>query len=295
MTIKKYSVVLTFALALCLWGKVIADETELPLPPAPSEEKTPPADDAAAQDAQTAAPAARENLEKLQVVAISGKVPYYVDNGTAMVPIRPICEFLGLETTYRSGIVSITGILQSSSKTLAADESDDSDEEKAGKAPQGNPIFVNFRVGNKVAQIIEGVHNRTFNLDAVPEMRLGVTFVPLRFVASAFDSKVTYNAKNALITVQKGNRIGYLRQPDQCSANVKKTVKLTVANRVGRAFTLQLKGPCSFRIELGRLQKVTVKLPAGLYEYTAVSRGVYPKRGKRWLRSGAQVNWTFGG
>jgi len=269
------------------------NENPLPLPPAPSENEVKPVVKNAEDEGKRDAAEVKKNLQHLKLNPIAGKTPYYVDKGVTMIPIRPICDFLGLDITYRSGLLSISGTLPAPIAP-SADESQTADDIQTedGKSP---PIFVNFRDGSRVAQIIEGTHNRTTTLDLAPETRLGVTFVPLRFVSVAFNAKVAYNAGTGLITVQSGDRLGYLRQPDQCGENVKKTVQLTVANRVGRAFTLQLKGPCNFRIDLGRLQKVVAKLPAGLYEYTAVSKGTYPRHGKRWLRKGATVNWTFGG
>jgi hypothetical protein len=262
------------------------------LPPAPDANNSAEIK-SADKDGKKDAAVVKDTLKHLKLQPISGNVPYYVDKGVTMIPLRPICDFLGLETSYRSGLISISGTLPSENAG-EANTSDKSDDDTR-TTPASYPIFVNFREGSRVAQINNGMHNYTSTLDLAPETRLGVTFVPLRFVSVAFNAKVAYNAGSALITVQSGDRLGYLRQPDQCGANVQKTVRLTVANRVGRAFTLQLKGPCNFRIDLGRLQKVVVKLPAGLYEYTAVSKGVYPRRGKRWLRKGATVNWTFGG
>lgn len=280
------------------------NEKPLPLPPAPNSGnnsiETPPANTEATKDATTgngamksdeAVPAKDAPTQHLQLRAIAGKTPYYVDKSVTMIPIRPICDFLGLQTEYKSGVISISGTLPQQT----ADDAGNSDAKTENAGPVTNPIFVNFRDRSRIAQIIQGTQNRTITLPLAPETRLGVTFVPLRFVADAFGAKVSYNAKKSIITVQNGDEIGYLRQPDQCGANVKKTVRLTVVNRVGRAFTLQLKGPCNFRIELGRFQKVLFKLPAGLYQYTAMSEGAYPRHGKRWLRSNAQVNWTFGG
>lgn len=269
----------------------------LPLPMAPADTEAKPVAKNGDDDGKKDAAEVKKNLQNLKLEPISGKTPYYVDKGVTMIPIRPICEFFGLDVSYRSGLISISGKLPA--PIVPNDQPEESEEEQMNSgenSSQSNPpIFINFRDGSRVAQIIEGVHNRTSTLDLAPETRLGVTFVPLRFISVAFNAKVDYNAGTGLITVQSGNRLGYLRQPDQCGANVAKTVKLTVANRVGRAFTLQLKGPCNFRIELGRLQKVVVSLPAGLYEYTAVSKGAYPRHGKRWLRKGATVNWSFGG
>jgi hypothetical protein len=283
-------------LSICLLMTSLAwaqNEAPLPLPPAPADSPSKPAtknaDDAAEKDKATV----KTNLQSLKLEPISGKTPYYVDKGVTMIPIRPICDFFGLDITYRSGLISISGTLPPPVAPIADPQKPEDD--NSDTAPSVLPIFVNFRDGSRVAQIIEGTHNRTSTLELAPETRLGVTFVPLRFLSVAFNAKVAFNAGTGLITVQSGNRLGYLRQPTQCDENVKKTVNLTVANRVGRAFTLQLKGPCNFRIELGRYQKVVVKLPAGLYEYTAVSKGVYPRHGKRWLRKGATVNWTFGG
>jgi hypothetical protein len=282
-------------LSICLLMTSLAwaqHEAPLPLPPAPAESELKPAAKNAGDAAEKDKAIVKTNLQSLKLEPISGKTPYYVDKGVTMIPIRPICDFFGLEITYRSGLISISGTLPPPAAPIADEPSED---DKPETAPPALPIFVNFRDGSRVAQIIEGVHNRTSTLDLAPETRLGVTFVPLRFLSVAFNAKVAFNAGTGLITVQSGNRLGYLRQPTQCDENVAKTVNLTVANRVGRAFTLQLKGPCNFRIELGRYQKVAVKLPAGLYEYTAVSKGVYPRHGKRWLRKGATVNWTFGG
>lgn len=288
-------------LMACVSNRAMAqNENTLPLPPAPPESGSKPlvknTEDAGKEDAAQV----KQNLQNLKLHPIAGKTPYYVDKGVAMIPIRPICDFLGLEISYRSGLISISGTLPAPIVPLedqspeSADNQNQSDA-NTNTAHSNPPIFVNFRDGSRIAQIIQGTHNRTSTLDLAPETRLGVTFVPLRFLSVAFNAKVAFNAGTGLITVQSGDRLGYLRQPDQCSENVKKTVQLTVANRVGRAFTLQLKGPCNFRIELGRLQKVVAKLPAGLYEYTAVSKGAYPRHGKRWLRKGATVNWTFGG
>ncbi len=295
---------LSYFIIPCLFVASVSDnakaenEAVLPLPPAPSESAVKPvvknADDAGKKDAAEV----KKNLQNLKLNPIAGKTPYYIDKGVTMIPIRPICDFLGLDINYRSGLISISGTLPAPIVSLV-DQSEKADDNQLNSdeinSESNSPIFVNFRDGSRVAQIIAGTHNRTSTLDLAPETRLGVTFVPLRFVSDAFNAKVAYNAGTGLITVQSGDRLGYLRQPDQCGDDAKKTVQLTVANRVGRAFTLQLKGPCNFRIELGRLQKVVVKLPAGLYEYTAVSKGAYPRHGKRWLRKGATVNWTFGG
>lgn len=274
------------------------DDKKDSLPPAPVE--TDEAEDSADDDVVEEIAPTDEEVERTvrrnvasdedddfspEVVAISGKAPYYIDAGSAMVPIRPIADFLGLEIKYHGGVVSISGALPS----LRQDKKGNAEEMAT------HPIFVNLREGSAVAQVIEGVHNRTFDLDSAPETRLGVMFVPLRFVASAFDAEVNYNAESSLITVQSGNRIGYLRQPDQCGSAAAKTVNLTVLNRVGKPLSLQLEGPCHFRIELGRLQKVTVKLPPGLYTYTAASKDAHARRGKHWLRKGAEINWTFGG
>jgi hypothetical protein len=286
---------LTYVLPCILMASVsphamAQNENPLPLPPAPSENEVKPVVKNAEDEGKKDAAEVKKNLQNLKLNPIAGKTPYYVDKGVTMIPIRPICDFLGLDISYRSGLISISGTLPA--PVVPPGDQSDTD---TNAAPFNPPIFVNFRDGSRVAQIIQGVHNRTSTLDLAPETRLGVTFVPLRFLSVAFNAKVAFNAGTGLITVQSGDRLGYLRQPDQCGENVKKTVNLTVANRVGRAFTLQLKGPCHFRIELGRLQKVAVKLPAGLYEYTAVSKGAYPRHGKRWLRKGATVNWTFGG
>lgn len=278
-------------------GAHAQNEKPLPLPPAPrsgnDSVSAPPANTDAPKNDE-AAPANDASTPHVQLHAIAGKTPYYVDKGVTMIPIRPICDFLGLQTEYKSGVISISGTLLPQTADAAEHAGNSGDDKTENAVPATNPIFVNFRDRSRIAQVIQGIKNRTITLPLAPETRLGVTFVPLRFVADAFGAKVSYNAKRSIITVQNGDQIGYLRQPDQCGANVKKTVRLTVVNRVGRAFTLQLKGPCNFRIELGRFQKVLFKLPAGLYQYTAVSEGAYPRQGKRWLRSNAQVNWTFG-
>lgn len=307
----KKSCKLSFSLPIFVlllgWVSIQANaqnEKPLPLPPAPksgnnSTDTSPANTEVPKKDTvennvpenKDAASANDASTQHLQLRAIAGKTPYYVDKSVTMIPIRPICDFLGLETEYKSGVISISGALPQQT----ADGAGNAEDKTENAAPAANPIFVNFRDRSRIAQIIQGTKNRTITLPLAPETRLGVTFVPLRFVADAFGAKVSYNAKKSIITVQNGDQIGYLRQPDQCGANVKKTVQLTVVNRVGRAFTLQLKGPCNFRIELGRFQKVLFKLPAGLYQYTAMSEGAYPRQGKRWLRSNAQVNWTFGG
>src|SRR5690606_24919721 len=83
-------------------------------------------------DQKTDAAKVKENLRDLKLEPISGKTPYYVDKGVTMIPIRPICEFFGLDISYRSGLISISGRLPQA--TTENDPTEKRDEEEANSA-----------------------------------------------------------------------------------------------------------------------------------------------------------------
>ena len=99
-------------LAACVSNHALAqDETELPLPPAPSENNAKPVAKNVADSEKKDAAEVKKKLQNLKLNPISGKTPYYVDKGVTMIPIRPICDFFGLDINYRSGLISISGML----------------------------------------------------------------------------------------------------------------------------------------------------------------------------------------
>jgi hypothetical protein len=42
----------------------------------------------------------------IPVVAIKSPAPYYIDRGTTMVPVRPLCDFLGIKLTSSDGVLT---------------------------------------------------------------------------------------------------------------------------------------------------------------------------------------------
>lgn len=107
-----------------------------------------------------------------------------VENGTTLVPLRPLLEKLGVNLYWDGKNQTVTGT-------------------KSG-------LSFALQVGNDTA-VVNGVVEE---LDAVPRVIRGTTYVPLRFVAEAVGYKVTWDAKNNAVALaqagQPGGSTGFL-------------------------------------------------------------------------------------
>lgn len=101
--------------------------------------------------------------------------PYIVPSGRTMVPMRALFEVLGASVEWNSVSHSVTARRAERSITLT--------------------------IGSSVAY----VDGQQYLLDAVPEIRHGRTFVPLRFVAEALNSHVGYDAQRRQVSVRSVN------------------------------------------------------------------------------------------
>lgn len=219
------------------------------------------------------APAAPPITEAAGEVAISSPVPYYVDRGVTMVPIRPLCEFLGVRITMLDRVL-----------TLA-------------KQSEGDPAklrLITLRVNGSRAQITDGVTTRQAALARPAEMRLGNTFVQLRFVAESFGATLSFRARDKALVIAFEGRIGVLTPPAINQYNGSDVSTLTITNRVGRALSLRLGGPQSVVLELANGQSVTRRLRPGVYYYQAGSAGMKPRSGARRLLAGRRSTWSWG-
>ncbi|MFC3803741.1 TraB/GumN family protein [Cohnella sp. GCM10012308] len=107
-----------------------------------------------------------------------------VENGTTLVPMRPLLEKLGVALNWDAKSQSVMGTKSGLSFALQA--------------------------GNRTA-VVNGV---VVTLDVAPRIVRGTTYVPLRFVAEAIGYKVTWDAKNNAVSLtplgQPGGSTGFL-------------------------------------------------------------------------------------
>ena len=105
----------------------------------------------------------------------------YEENGTVMVPMRVIFEWLGAEITYQDGLI-----------TAVAGET-----------------TIQIRVGEKKAMVGE----TEIILTNAAVMKKDTTFVPLRFVSEALGAQIEYDSAVGKITLRKDNKTGIVRLP----------------------------------------------------------------------------------
>ncbi|CAI6083447.1 TraB/GumN family protein [Cohnella sp. JJ-181] len=107
-----------------------------------------------------------------------------VENGTTLVPMRPLLEKLGVGLQWDGKSQTVLGTKSGLSFTLQA--------------------------GNRTAVVNGAVET----LDVPPRVIRGTTYVPLRFVAEAIGYKVTWDAKNNAVSLtplgQPGGSTGFL-------------------------------------------------------------------------------------
>ena len=112
------------------------------------------------------------------VMLVNGKT-YILDsepfilNSRTMVPVRAIAEAFGAEVRWEP---------KSETVEIALDG-----------------LFISMQIGNSVAM----VGNKVYRLDAPPVIRKSRTFVPIRFIAEAFGSKVEWDAKDQVVTIER--------------------------------------------------------------------------------------------
>ncbi|MBM3472770.1 MAG: DUF4377 domain-containing protein [Armatimonadetes bacterium] len=114
---------------------------------------------------------------------IPSDAPPILRNGSTLVPLRAIFEWLGAEVDY-----------DAASHAISATK---------------DPHSVRLRIGSTTA-LVDGA---SVSLEAPPMETGGRTYVPLRFVSEALGAKVEWDADARLVTVIDGQRAGTLRVP----------------------------------------------------------------------------------
>jgi len=112
-----------------------------------------------------------KELYTLDVEFPPGEEPRLV-NGRVLVPLRTISESLNYKVNYDPGTRKIT---------IGDDES----------------VCIVLTVGSKQASINE----RNVELDILPDVRNGVTYVPLRFIAECFDAVVDWHGQECMVSI----------------------------------------------------------------------------------------------
>lgn len=210
----------------------------------------------------------------LTAVTIKSAIPPYVDQGVTMVPMRPLCSFLGAGITYHDSILTIF-------------------RSAAPGNPGSNSLSVTLRAGGETAQIRNGSELRTVRLPLPAEERLGTTFLPARFFAEAFGAEI-FLEKGGGVQIKSGERTGVLQPLTQPVYNGNDAARVTIVNHVGRALSIRLTGPQNLALELGRKQSVTRTLKPGVYYYRAASIGMKTVKGTRRLLAGRKATWSWG-
>ena len=242
------------------WSTLTADELDA-LPSAPTVLPTPLPTPLATQTQPVA------NSQGDEVI-IKSVIPSYVDQGVMMVPMRPLCDFLGVKNTYHDSIITLV-------------------------AEKPRLITVTLRAGGETAQIQSGGETKTMRLPLRAEERLGTTFLPLRFLADAFEAEIVRNKTNSIV-VKSGTRTGVLQTEFGSIYSGGDAARITIVNNVGRALSIRLTGPQNLNVELGRKQSFTRSLRPGVYYYRAASTGMKTVKGSRRLLAGRKAIWAWG-
>jgi len=206
-------------------------------------------------------------------VSIPSPVPYYIDRGVTMAPMKPLCDFLGIEVRMLDGVLSLT-------QTRGND---------ASKAR-----LMTLRIGGHSAQITENGATRTVALSLPAETRLGNTFLPVRFIKDAFSVMIGFRARDNALVIRDSRRTGVLSSPVFTEYRGSNASIITITNRVGRALSLRLSGPQTIVLELGKNQSLTRRVRPGVYYYKGGSAGMKPRAGGRRLYGGRRATWSWG-
>jgi hypothetical protein len=97
----------------------------------------------------------------------------FIFNNRTMVPVRAIAEAFGAKVNW-----------QAKSETVEI--------ELEG-------TFISMQIGNTMAMVGQSI----YVLDAPPMIRNSRTFVPIRFISEALDSKVSWDGINQTVTIER--------------------------------------------------------------------------------------------
>ena len=196
----------------------------------------------------------------------------YVENGVAMVPVRPVCDFLQAKLSVTDGLLTVV-------KTF--------DEPNIVRT-------VSMRIGGKSAQIWDGGSSRTVALSKATESRLGTVFVPAKFWVEILGGELVADRSFKPLSIKDGSRVGQFVSNYDAPYTATDAARVTISNRVGRALSLRLNGPQKLRVEIGNNSKISLRLKPGLYYYQAGSNGMQTIKSARRLLAGRQTTWVWG-
>ena len=119
---------------LLVGGARAQEETDVDhLPPAPSSGETP----------VSGSRNSTNNNSTATAISISSPVPYYIDRGVTMAPMKPLCDCLGIEVRMLDGVLTLT--------------------QARGNDASQNRVMT-LRIGGHSAQISENGASRTVAL-----------------------------------------------------------------------------------------------------------------------------------
>ncbi len=186
-----------------------------------------------------------------------------------MAPLRTVCDFLKATTTYQDGLLSLV-------KTFEG----------------GTARTVTLRLGGKSAQVWDGAAPRTVALARPAESRLGVIFVPAKFLSEILGGQVEVDTLGVPIRVLNGERQGvFVGNEKYAGADA---AKVTLTNRVGKAMSLRLTGPQKLRVEVGQGGTIYLQVKPGVYYFQANSAGMQTINGARRFLAGRKTTWAWG-
>lgn len=218
-------------------------------------------------------PAGGETASATTAETILSPVPYYIDRGVTMAPVRPLCEFLGIEMRMLDRVLTLT--------------------QARGDDASKNRVMT-MRIGGHNAQITENGESRTVALSLPAETRLGNTFLPVRFMKDAFSVMIGFRARDNALVIRNATKTGVLSPPLLTEYTGSNASIITITNRVGRALSLRLNGPQKIVLELGKNQSLTRRVRPGVYYYKGGSAGMKPRSGARRLPGGRRSTWSWG-
>ena len=203
---------------------------------------------------------------------IASDVPTYIENGVVMAPIKSLSRFLDVGVRNVFGIITV---------------------ERASRAG-GGKLSLYLRDGATKAQIEDGASTRTLTLPSAVQTRLGNTFVPARAFVSIFGATSQSVPEEKGILVRYEGRSGRIGNVVKSGYRGSDAARVTIANNVGRALSLYLRGPQNIRVELGPRERITQSLRPGEYTFQAASNGMKLRNGKRRFHHAQRANWSWG-
>ncbi|MDP4182193.1 MAG: stalk domain-containing protein [Bacillota bacterium] len=121
--------------------------------------------------------------------------PPFIDNGTTMVPFRPVFEKLGLTIGWDSNTKTISG--------------------------SNNDLSIKMQIGSKSC-IINGIESQ---LVRAPKIQNGSSYVPLRFISETTHKEVSWDGRNKIVVIGSAEeQINYIVNQFFCGIQ-KKDIK----------------------------------------------------------------------